>query len=439
MSKSERHSPGNTTNSCKHRLANLSPNEIVIEKGVPIAKAEVIDEKSVVETVDDSDIRTPPDSSRGFTDSHTPTSPMSGTEARTPRDVLTADSPHLYANENTGHSFKTDEVDIGTQLSDSEREVLMDLIKEFSDIMSQHDTDTGETQLMKHRIETGDAAPVHQRPFRISFAERQAVKDLVGTFLDAGYIRESTSPWACPIVLVRKKDGTLRFCCDWRRLNKVTKRDAMPLPLINDMIDRLGKAKLFTKLDFTSGFYQIPLDAESIEKSAFVTPDGHYEWLVMGMGLTNAPATFQRLMHKMLGSLLWTSSMAYMDDLIIHSDSFETHLSDLREVFERIRAAKLKIKPPKCSFAKTGIHYLGHVITPEGVRCDPSTVKKVMDFTRPTSKKEVRSFLGLTSYYRRFIHRYAFIAKPLHDLTRDDVKFCWSPDCDSAFRNLKRH
>ena len=397
------------------RVANITANEIVLEKGIALVKCEKVNFET--ETESDIDIDT-------------------GNNV----DTMQVESDRLYseAGRTTTRNFKSAEFDIGTSLTPEQRSQVLNLIGKFDDIMSKHESDVGRTDLLKHHIETGDSAPIHDRPYRISFAERKAVRALVDEYIDGGLIRESTSPWACPIVLVKKKDGTMRFCCDWRKLNKVTKRDAMPLPLINDMIDRLAKAKYFTKLDFTSGYYQVELDETSIEKSAFVTPDGHFEWLVMGMGLTNAPATFQRLMYKVLGGLLWTTSMAYMDDLVVYSECFDDHIDALDEVFRRIRESKLKIKPPKCSFAKTGIHYLGFIISADGVQCDPAITEKVQAFAKPKSKKDVRSFLGLTSYYRRFILNYAFIAKPLHDLTKDDAKFVFETKHETAFETLKQ-
>ena len=333
--------------------------------------------------------------------------------------------------------FKETELDMGVNLSKEQKERMMKLLDEFEGIMSKHESDTGLTELVEHNIDTGDATPIHQPPYRISFAERAKVQEMVHEYVDAGFIQESDSPWSCPIVLVRKKDGTLRFCCDWRRLNAVTRKDAMPLPRIDDMIDRLAKAKYFTKLDFTSGYYQVKLAEQAREKTAFVTPDGHYEWLVMGMGLTNAPATFQRLMYRVLGGLLWTNSMAYLDDIVVFSPTFEQHITDLTEVFDRIAKAKLKIKPPNCSFAKSGISYLGFIISPKGVECDPANTEKVANFCEPRNRKDVRSFLGLTSYYRKFIRNYAFIAKPLYHLTKDDTEFSWGEAQQIAFEALR--
>ena len=313
----------------------------------------------------------------------------------------------------------------------------MNLLKSYSAVMSRHETDTGLTHLTEHNIETGTAAPVHQRPYRVSFAERQALSRLIQEYIEAGYIRESDSPYACPIVLVKKKDGTIRFRCDWRKVNDITRKDAMPLPRIDDMIDRFAGSKYFTKIDFTSGYYQVPLKESAIEKTAFVTPDGHYEWLVMGMGLTNAPATFQRLMYKVLGNLLWKNAMAYMDDVVIFSPTYEQHLKDVEAVLQKIQAAGLKIKPPKCSFAKTEVQYLGFIISAEGVMCDPVNTDKVKAFRTPANRRDVRSFLGLTSYYRRFISQYANLAKPLYELTKDDVQFKWTDKEQRAFETLR--
>lgn len=332
--------------------------------------------------------------------------------------------------------FDLSNLDMGSDLTEKQKADLKRLLHKFNKVMSKHETDTGRTHLVEHDIVT-DGPPVHQRPYRLSFAERKALTRLIQEYIEAGYIRESDSPYACPIVLVKKKDGTMRFCCDWRKVNQITRKDAMPLPRIDDMIDRFSKAKFFTKIDFTSGYYQVPLKESAIEKTAFVTPDGHYEWLVMGMGLTNAPATFQRLMYKVLGDMLWKNAMAYMDDLVIFSPTYEQHMKDLSDVLTKVQAAGLKIKPPKCSFAMKGIQYLGFIISEKGVECDPATTEKVKQFAVPQDIRDVRRFLGLTSYYRKFIHRYAFIAKPLYELLKDNVKFKWTEAEQKAFNELR--
>ena len=387
------------------RVANESNGPIVIAKGMPIATAESMDLDDECDSLNDDQLRS----------------------------ILSLSSePDCPETVQSGPKLN-----IGPGLKPDERRKLDALLAKYDGIMSKNDMDTGLTDLIEHDIDTGDARPIKQRPYRLSFSERKQVNQLVKNFQDSGWIRESTSPWACPIVLVKKKDGGLRFCCDWRKLNSVTKKDAMPLPLIVDMIDRHAKARYFSKIDFTSGFYQVRLVPDAIEKTAFVTPDGHYEWTVMGMGLTNAPATFQRLMHKVLGSLMWKHSMAYMDDLIVFSSNFDEHIRNLAEVFECIQNAGLKMKPSKCAFAKNEIQYLGHIITANGVRCDPANIDKVRAFSIPKNRKEVRSFLGLTSYYRRFIKDYAFIAKPLHELTKETVSFKWERNHTKAFELLR--
>ena len=383
------------------RVANETNGTIVIAKGKPIAVAESIDVNDGFDQVNSERLR----------------------------EILAVSSDRNVPD--------SPDFDIGSHLNPDEIGRLKSLLAKFDDIMSKHELDTGLTDVIEHDIVTEDAQPIRQRPYRLSFSERQKVNQLVENFQNSGLIRESTSPWACPIVLVKKKDGTLRFCCDWRKLNSVTKKDAMPLPLINDMIDRLSDKRFFSKIDFTSGFYQVPLKSSAMEKTAFVTPDGHYEWTVMGMGLTNAPATFQRLMYKVLGGLMWKHSMAYMDDLIVFSPNFDEHLRNLAEVFECIRKAGLKMKPPKCSFAKREVQYLGHIIAADGVRCDPAITAKVGEFRIPQNRTEVRSFLGLTGYYRRFIPKYAFISKPLHDLTKETVTFKWEEEHNQAFELLR--
>jgi len=205
-----------------------------------------------------------------------------------------------------------------------------------------------------------------------------------------GVICPSSSPWASPVVLVPKKNGQLRFCIDYRRLNAITKKDIYPLPRIDDTLDQLGKAKYFTSLDLASGYWQVTLDERSRQKSAFTTHCGLYEFVRMPFGLCNAPATFQRLMQVVLAGLDWKSCFVYLDDILIASQTFEEHLKHLREVFCRLRKAMLRLKPKKCHILRTEVQYLGHVVSAEGIRPDPAKVEKVMSYTVPTDVTEVR-------------------------------------------------
>lgn len=243
-------------------------------------------------------------------------------------------------------------------------------------------------------------------------------------------------------MLVKKKDGTLRLCVDYRDLNAVTRPKSFPIPRIDDLLDQLGKSHYFSTLDLAAGFWQIKVDEESREKTAFITYQGLFEFRVMPFGLTNAPFVFQRLMQKVLSDLNPTDGpeyvVVYIDDTLVFSRTMEEHLAHLRKVLERFRQANLKLKPSKCHFIRQSVEYLGYIITSQGLQPNPNLTKAVTEFPVPESVSQVRQFLGLTSYYRRFIGRFAAIASPLHALTRKDVEFSWSQECQEAFDGLKR-
>ena len=257
--------------------------------------------------------------------------------------------------------------------------------------------------------------------------------------LSNGIIEPSTSEWSSPIVLVKKTDGTLRFCIDFCRLNSISEADAYPMPQIDNLIDCLGQAKYISTLDLTRGYWQVPLSENARAKTAFATQSGLYQFTVMPFGLKGAPATFQRLMDTVLQGLD-NFAAAYLNDVIIHSNSWSDHLSHLQQVFDRIRKAKLTVKQRKCQFAMEKCNYLGHIVGSGQVQPDPSKLEAVKTFTIPKSKKEVRVFLGLTGYYRKFINNYSSLAAPLSDLTRKDIpnKIPWSDSCDKAFNTLKQ-
>ena len=257
-----------------------------------------------------------------------------------------------------------------------------------------------------------------------------------------GVIQPSSSPWASPIVLVRKKDGTLTICVDYRHLNSVTKPDTFPLPRIDDLLDQLGNAKFFTTLDLAAGYWQIRVADDSIQKTAFVTPTGLFEFRVMPFGLTNAPAVFQRLMQKVLSGLNPDGGpsfvVVYIDYIFIFSRTPDDHLSHVDQVLNRLQSAGLKLKARKCHFLRQQVEYLGHLITPRGLLPNPNKVRAVTDYPVPASVTQVRQFVGLTSYYRRFIRNFAKLAGPLHRLTQKDVAFHWSSECQEAFEVLKK-
>ena len=223
--------------------------------------------------------------------------------------------------------------------------------------------------------------------------------------LENGFITEFDSPWNSPVVLVKKKSGEFRFAVDYRELNKVTEPMSFPIPHIADVFDTIAdaKAEVFSVLDLKSGFWQVPLDPETAHKAAFVTHQSVYTWSRLPFGLMNSPITFQNLMSKVLKNLNWKVALVYIDDILVFSRNFDDHLDHLSQVFSNLRAANLTLQPSKCKFATKEIEYLGHIISKHGIKVNPAKTKAIDEYPQPKTAKQVRSFLGMTSYYRKFI------------------------------------
>lgn len=290
------------------------------------------------------------------------------------------------------------------------------LFTKYSDIFARGDGDLGCTSLITHEIPLLDEVPVRQPYRRIPPSQYETVKAHIQQLLDSQVIRESSSPYSSPIVLVTKKDGSLRLCVDYRQLNAKTRRDAYPLPRIEESLDALSGAKWFSTLDLASGYNQVPVAEGDKAKTAFCTPFGLFEFNRMPFGLCNAPGTFQRLMERMFGDCRYQSVLLYLDDVIIFSATVKQHLERLGEVFSRLQTQGLKVKLSKCSFFQHQVNYLGHVVSAEGVSTDPMKIAVVKEWKRPGHLAELHSFLGFASYYRRFVQGFSKLAAPLHHL-----------------------
>ena len=322
-------------------------------------------------------------------------------------------------------------------LSPEQSQTLAEFFYNNEDVFSKHDLDLGLTHLTEHAIDTGDAPPIKSAPRRVPLSYINEADAAVQKFFDQGTARDSTSPWSSPLVFVRKKNGQVRPCVDYRRLNNITRKDAFPLPRAQDCFDTVAGATLFSSMDITSAYNQIPIRKEDIPKTAFVTKYGLFEFTTMPFGLCNAPATFQRVMELALAGLQWKICLVYLDDVLIFSKTFEEHIKRLSDVLDRIRMARLKLKPAKCHFLQTEVTYLGHILSAEGVRPNKENVDRILAWKNPTNVKEVRSFLGMANYYRRFIHGFSYYAHPLVNLTRTGVRFKWTDACTDGFNHIK--
>ena len=312
------------------------------------------------------------------------------------------------------------------------------LLHDFQCVFSKDENDLGYTHLVEHEIDTGDAKPVKVPPRRMPLAFAGEDLNAIQKLQAQGTIRPSSSPWAAPLVLVRKREGSVRPCVDFRALNSRTKKDAFPIPKTQDCLDALEGASLFSTLDITSAYNQIPVRAEDIAKTAFVSKYGLFEFTTMPFGLCNAPATFQRLMEVALSGLQWTSCLIYLDDVLIFGRSFDEHMARLRLVLQRIADANLKFKPKKCHFLEGKVVFLGHVVSKEGLLPNPDNIKKLVDWPVPETVTQVRALLGLGNYYRRFVKGFSQIAQPLTDLTKKGKTFIWDDGCQTAFERLKQ-
>lgn len=330
-----------------------------------------------------------------------------------------------------------EQIIIDADLDEQVLEQLLSTLNSRRDCFAFSLAELGKTSLAEMQINLKDSVPVTYRPYRISLAEREKVKTIVNELLDSGIIRESTSEYASPIILVAKKNGEVRMCVDYRALNHKTVKEKFPMPLIDDQIDKLSGQVFFSTLDLASGYHQVPVSESSKHLTAFVTPDGHYEYNRMPFGLTNAPAVFQRLILNLLKQRNIPGVLAYMDDVIIASRSLSEGIDRLSAVLDLIKKANLTLNLKKCHFFKRTIEYLGFEISSNGVRPGLRKIEAVSEYRTPENVHEVRQFIGLVSFFRRFVAGFACIAKPLTSLTRSNVVWAWGDEQEKAFKELK--
>ena len=326
---------------------------------------------------------------------------------------------------------------LGEDVPVHERKKITDLIYEFRDVFADNPKNPKRVNNTTHKIITPNTHPVCRKPYPIPYAHREEVDKQVKEMLANDIIRPSKSPWNAPVILVRKKDNSLRFVCDFRSLNDVTVKDAYPLPKIDEIIDKMDDSIIWTTLDAASAYWSIPIEEEDKEKTAFSSPRGKWEFNVTPYGLCNAGATYQRTMDLNLSGLMGMRILAYLDDIIIFSRSYDEHLQQLRELLKCMRKHNISLNLSKCRFAMSQVDFLGYNISKDGVKPQKRLSEAIRNFQRPASKKDLKRFLGMASYYREFIEMFADTASPLHKLTSENIPFVWKDDHEEAFVKSK--
>lgn len=323
-----------------------------------------------------------------------------------------------------------------SQLDEEQNCKFKQLVTTYSDLIASSYHDLAEPcKIQKFKIITVSEQPIRIPPYRKSLSERELLKKEILEMLEAKIIRPSSSPWSFPVVMIPKPDGTTRFCVDYRKLNSITQQDPFPLPRIDDIFDRLNGSKWFTAIDLKAGYWQIEMEETSIPKTAFSTPDGHYEFTRLPFGLKNAPAVFSRIMFQVLGNLPFVE--IYLDDITIHSKTIELHLQHIKAVFVRLREVSLKINIKKCKWFQPTIHLLGHILDGTTIKMDPAKISTISNWKAPENILQIQQFLGLCGYYRRFIKDFSKIAAPLFNLLKKQVTWKWDDSCEKAFKELK--
>jgi transposase InsO family protein len=316
------------------------------------------------------------------------------------------------------------------------------IVKDYADLFKDELPELPPARDIEHVIDTGDAKPINRPPFKTSPKELKELQEQLAKLKEKGLIEPSHSPWGAPVLFVRKKDGSMRLCVDYRAINKITVKNRYPLPRIDECLEQLGSAKYFSTLDLKSGYHQVRLRDQDKEKTAFNTRYGQFQFKVLPFGLTNAPPTFQSLMNRVLEEFKDKFALVYLDDILIFSPTLDQHEQHVRMVLDKLREHHLYLNPEKCRFGVQELSFVGYKVTANGILPEDAKVKKVQEWPTPTNVQEVRQFLGLASYYRRFIANFANIAAPMSDLTQGTGSKCrkieWTTKCEEAFQALKQ-
>ncbi|GJS02544.1 putative reverse transcriptase domain-containing protein [Tanacetum coccineum] len=313
------------------------------------------------------------------------------------------------------------------------------IVQDFLEVIPEDLPGIPPARQVKFRIDLiPGAAPIARTPYQLAPSEMKELSNQLKEISDKGFIRPSSSPWGAPVLFVKKKDGSFRMCIDYRELNKLTVKNRYPLPRIDDLFDQLQGSSIYSKIDLRSGYHQLRVREEDIPKTAFRTRYGHYEFQVMPFGLTNAPAVFMDLMNRVCKPYLDKFVIVFIDDILIYSKNKQEHAEHLKLILELLKKEQLYAKFSKCEFWIPKVQFLGHVIDSQGIHVDPAKIESVKDWASPKSATEIRQFLGLAGYYRRFIEGFSKIAKPMTKLTQKKIKFDWSDKAEAAFQLIKQ-
>lgn len=371
----------------------------------------------------------------------TRSSPTEHVVTRAPPVTNTANAwSKVHQAYSRGHSVSVNSLSSAINTSCSPNIVSTRLLSQFKDVFPDElPPGLPPSREVDHCIELIPGSVPPSRPtYRLSASELIELKKQLEELMKAGFIQPSKSPFGAPILFVKKKDGTMRMCIDYRALNNITIKNSYPLPRVDELFDRLQGAKYFSKIDLRSGYHQIRIQPEDVPKTAFRTRYGHYEFLVLPFGLTNAPGTFMHLMHQSFRRFLDDFVLVFLDDILIFSKTLEEHERHVKQVLEVLRQEKLYAKESKCEFFKEEVEFLGHIVGRNGIRMMQDKVQAVNEWPVPTRVTDVRAFLGTAGYYRKFIKDFSKISAPLSDLTKDDVTFKWGTEQQTSFDSLKK-